>query len=399
MTHHTHPYSEEHKARAAWTYLAEARDTIATGVVATMGAQPALEWICSQSTTPPQQLWEAAVAAPKKFDDAIQQWKTRVTRLETDKDLDIAHHHGARFIIPSDPQWPEQLCVMGEYQPFGLWVKGNIDALGATPHLCVSIVGCRASSNYGEEVAATISWDLAKQGWTIVSGGAFGIDSVCHRATINAGGTTVAVTAGGIDDLYPVRHKDMFDAIVDSGGTIVTLHPPRARPTRWRFLDRNRLIAGLSAGTIVVEAGLRSGALNTASHARTMGTHVGAVPGSVLAPTCAGTNKLIRDGAVLVQNATEIQELLSPVGAVVVNDRPEPDGLWDAMDDDERIVYDALPKVRMTTTERVTRAAGLSPRKVVRALGGLEMKGFIDRVDGQWKRHTSKDNGSNDKHR
>lgn len=380
-------YTNERAARAAWTYIAEQRDGCVRPFLDVMGPVGALEWLMGNSHAIPPEL-QTVVADRKSFDDIIDQWRARLEHLDTKRDMELAAAHNASLLIPSDPQWPRLTVAMGQWQPIGIWVKGNSERLGHLGEKSVSIVGCRASSNYGNQACADIAWDLARDKWTVVSGGAFGIDSVAHKAALKAGGVTISVVAGGLDSLYPASHQDMFREIVDCGGAIASLHPPLTRPTRWRFLDRNRLIAGMTTGTVVVEAGLRSGALNTARHARDMGKYLGAVPGSLFSAVSMGTNRLIREGATLIRHGDDVKELMGPLGGVTLHDGPPPDGLWDQMSGDEKIVYDALPYARLTTVERLVNAAGLSYSRVQSALGGLEMNGFVQHVKGQWKRHT-----------
>lgn len=222
--------------------------------------------------------------------------------VDPERDLDLAGRAGIRLLCPGDPQWPALLsalsapasgagCAPGE--PLALWVRGPGDLAG----LCasaVAVAGSRAAGDYGLHVAAEIGCGLAERGRTVVSRAAFGVDAAAHRGALAARGPTVAVLACGVDVAYPAAHADLLAQIADTGA-VVSEHPPGTTPARGRFLARNRLVAGLSWGTVIVEAGLRGGTLNTARHAREFGRTVMAVPGPVTSATSAGCHRLLRD--------------------------------------------------------------------------------------------------------
>ena len=214
---------------------------------------------------------------------------------------------GIRLVCPGDPEWPSQLDALGAGRPWGLWVRGHIDLRFACLR-SVSIVGTRAATGYGIHVTTELAAALAERGWTVVSGGAFGIDSQAHRGALAAEGVTVAVLPSGLDVPYPRAHHDLFEAIV-AHGALVSEQPPGRAPTRPGFLVRNRLIAALSRGTVLAEAALRSGALNTARHARDQNRPLMAVPGPVTSLASAGCHLAIRDwGAVCV---TDVHDVLA----------------------------------------------------------------------------------------
>jgi DNA processing protein len=229
--------------------------------------------------------------------------------------MDLAgfHRDGIRLVCPGEPEWPTQLDMLGLGRPYALWLRGEADLR----YCClrsVSIVGARAATAYGAHVGTEMAAALAERGWTVVSGGAYGIDSCAHRGALAADGVTIAVVACGVDVAYPAGHADLLTAIA-AQGVLVSEWPPGRTPTRRRFLIRNRVIGALSRGTVVVEAGLRSGALNTARHARDLGRPVMAVPGPVTSAVSAGCHKVIRDwGAVCVTSAADIAEMLTPLG-------------------------------------------------------------------------------------
>ena len=212
-------------------------------------------------------------------------------------------------IFESQSSYPANLRDLGDHAPLVLFGIGDSSVLDAEHK--VAMVGSRAATGYGEHVAMSIASELADRGEVIVSGGAYGIDGMAHRAAIAAGGQTIAFLAGGVDRFSPMGHESLLQTITQHGAVVSEL-PPGSAPTKWRFLQRNRLIAALSHGTVVVEAGVRSGSLNTASHSLALGRPTMAVPGPVTSPASAGTARLIREyGATLVTSATDIAETLS----------------------------------------------------------------------------------------
>ena len=201
--------------------------------------------------------------------------------------------------------WVDEL---GVHAPIGLWVRGRPDALAwSVP--TIALVGARAATGYGEHVAMEASAGLVDRGFAIVSGGAYGIDGMAHRAALASDGTTIAFLAGGIDRFYPLGHESLLTRIAQTGAVVSEL-PCGAAPTKWRFLQRNRLIAAASQATVVLEAGIRSGSLNTAGHAAALGRPLGAVPGPVTSPASAGCHRLLREfDAMCVVDADQMAEL------------------------------------------------------------------------------------------
>ncbi|MEE2033795.1 DNA-processing protein DprA, partial [Rhodococcus chondri] len=203
-------------------------------------------------------------------------------------DLERLARAGGRLVTPDDDEWPAwqmlafdtlDTATDSEAQPLALWVWGT-RRLDELADRAIGVVGTRAASGYGEHVTAEIAGDLATDGWTVVSGAAFGVDAAAHRAALGVGGATVAVLACGVDRAYPAAHAVLLRRIADTG-LVISEYSPGTTPARYRFLARNRLVAGLSAGVVVVEAGWRSGARNTAAWARRLGRPVTAVPGPV----------------------------------------------------------------------------------------------------------------------
>lgn len=219
---------------------------------------------------------------------------------------DTARKHnliGVRFLIPSDPDWPAQLNDLpGPQVPYGLWAAGdaslNLIMDGATKR-SVAIVGARAATSYGEHIAHQFASELHRHSIRVISGGAYGIDGAAHRGALASGGQTVIVSAASLGRTYPAGHLDLFARVGrEEGCAIVTEAFPGTAPTKYRFLARNRIIAALSRGVVVVEAGHRSGSMNTVSHASRIGRPVGVVPGPITSAASSGTNQLLRGGTV-----------------------------------------------------------------------------------------------------
>jgi DNA processing protein len=218
---------------------------------------------------------------------------------------------GWTLLTPSHDWWPGEALRRLDTPPFALWVRGNLGLIADAHHMGVAIVGSRASTEYGNHVAMDFGVGLANRGWTVVSGGAYGVDVAAHRGALAAEGNTICVLPCGVDRPYPAAHKSVLDQIA-TVGALISENPPGTPPMRHRFLARNRLIAALSAGTVVVEAAERSGSLNTARHAKAQGRRLMAVPGPVTSVQSAGTNDLIRTGnARLVTSAVEIAETVN----------------------------------------------------------------------------------------
>ncbi|QZA06321.1 DNA-processing protein DprA [Mycolicibacter heraklionensis] len=306
-------------------------------------------------------------------------------------DLAVLARRGGRLITPDDDEWPAlAFAAFGGADaadkpdcrpPLVLWAGGPA-RLDEIAERATAIVGTRAATAYGELVAADLADGLAERDVAVVSGGAYGIDGAAHRATLAADGTTVAVLAGGIDIAYPAGHSALLHR-VGATGLLVTEYPPGVRPARYRFLTRNRLVAALAGVTVVVEAGLRSGAANTAAWARLLGRPVAAVPGPVTSAASAGCHVLVRGGAELVTRADEVIELAGRVGELA-DDPPRPVTALDGLSGAERQVYEALPGRGAVTVDQIAVASGLAPAQVFGPLAMLEVAGLVQRRDGSW---------------
>ncbi len=308
------------------------------------------------------------------------------------EDLETLRRRDGRLITPEDDEWPglafasfRGAPVRDRPQgraPLVLWAIGPL-RLDDVAERAAAIVGTRACTAYGEHVAADLSAGLAEHDVAVVSGGAYGIDGVAHRAALAADGMTVAVLAGGVDVLYPAGHSALLHR-VGASGLLVSEYPPGVRPARHRFLTRNRLVAALSGATVVVEAGIRSGAASTAAWARALGRVVCAVPGPVTSAASTGCHVLLRAGAELVTRADEVREIIGRAGELA-EDETRPTNPLDALTDTERQVYEALPGRGVRTTDEIAVASGLPADAILGPLAMLEIAGLIERVDGRWR--------------
>ena len=250
----------------------------------------------------------------------------------------------------------------------------------------VAVVGARAATHYGLHQSRELAAGLAQRDVTVVSGAAYGIDGAAHEGALSVDGVTVAVVAGGIDRPYPAGHARLLRRVREAGA-VVSEVPPGSAPTKWRFLARNRLIATLTQGTVVVEANLRSGSLHTARRARDHHRVVCAVPGPVTSAMSAGCHELVRsDGAILVTDTAEVLEATGPMGelAPVKQGPVEP---TDDLDPVQQTVYAALPLRRGASVDALARHCGLPASAVLSALGILGLRELSTRDgDGYLKR-------------
>ncbi|WP_247630014.1 DNA-processing protein DprA [Microbacterium croceum] len=366
-------------ARTAWSVLAEPGDGVAGALIQTLGAEEALRYAIdgTQRDGAVDALLDTADARVRHaVAEGRRRWVPRVEVRAVRDALRGAREVGAQLLLPGDDLWPHALDDLGANAPIALWVRGDPSCMMVTPR--VALVGARASSGYGDHVAAEIAGDLAASGALIVSGAAYGIDGAAHRAALGVGGGTVAFLAGGVDRAYPAGHHGLLKQIAEEGAVLSEL-PCGAAPTKWRFLARNRLIAALGDATVVVEAGWRSGSLNTAGHAASLGRPLGAVPGSVTSASSAGCHRLLREyDAVCVTSAADVRELCGLAAGVV----PTAEGV-----DPERVrVLDALGGRTSLPTVEIARRSGLSTERVLSHLGLLELEGLVHPVGGGWRR-------------
>ncbi|WP_431902625.1 DNA-processing protein DprA [Amycolatopsis thermoflava] len=323
--------------------------------------------------------------------------EARRTHDHAQRDLDEGARLGMRLLIPEDDEWPGwpllslQLAasrgVQGVAPPLALWVRGQVRFDEATEQ-AVAIVGARAATGYGEHVAGDFAAALAGQGISVFSGAAYGVDGAAHRGTLFVGGTTVALLGCGLDAGYPAGHVVLLDKIAEHGGLVVSEYPPGTPPARHRFLVRNRLIAALSEGTIVVEAGRRSGARNTATTAGALGKVVMAVPGPVTSALSIGCHELIREsGATLVASVDDVIETVGRLGT------PRPEEVrskrpTDGLGPDALRVHEALDRREGKSAEQIATEAGVPVARVRALLPALELDEFAVRCESGWRRRT-----------
>jgi DNA processing protein len=422
-------------ARAAWSVIAEPGDGTAGALVAERGAAEALRLVLATQGRADAPVPETAVGpteapgtptvgsaaaaahvsapdvfAPEEADPGrgsvqeearaalgpgrsgevsagIQRWRPRLRSSDVERALQLAARVGATQLVPrrSHPEpvpWPNGVDDLGVHAPIMLWMRGRPGRLPPDA-TSVALVGARAATGYGEHVAGELSAGLVELGFPIVSGAAYGIDGMAHRAALASGGLTLAFLAGGVDRFYPAGHDELLRRIAEHG-LVLSEVPCGAAPTKWRFLQRNRLIAACSAATVVVEAGARSGSLNTAGHASALGRPLGAVPGPVTSPASAGCHRLLREyDAVCVTNAADVAELIAPSATRSREVDSAPGALRDNADTVR--VLDALATRSSRTPSDIAARSGLALGLVLGVLGSLEIEGRAREDAAGWR--------------
>lgn len=395
----TAPISGTALARAALSRVFEASDTLGLGLVSVVGPVDALRIARREITPGPAvtdelcRVLDVPAGRRDPLPEGLARWSPRLRDIAPERDLATLHRLRGRLVVPESEEWPSALDDLQGAAPLCLWVRGRhpIPDLGEL----VALVGSRDSTPYGSSVTTDLAAGLTTQGFCIVSGGAYGIDAQAHRAALATSAVderpaTLAILACGVDRYYPAGNEELQRGIADRG-LLISEVPPGSSPTRWRFLQRNRLIAALSAVTVVVEARWRSGALNTAHHAAGLGRAVGALPGSVHSANSAGCHRLLRDGsAVCVTDAADIAELAGPLGAVAFGDRAREEAApgrdQDGLTVPDLLLLDGLPVRSATTVDKLSRVAGLAPRDVISGLARLELAGLAQRTGDGWHR-------------
>jgi len=311
-----------------------------------------------------------------------------------EQDLAAGHKVGARLITPEDDEWPAWplLCLANAERrgarnattPLALWARGETPLDEATQS-AVAIVGARACSSYGETIAGELAYGLGNRGLSIFSGAAFGIDAAAHRGALAAQGVTVALLGCGVDVGYPSGHISLLNHIVKQRGLVVSEYPPGTQPARHRFLVRNRLIAALSEGTVVVEAGRRSGARNTATTATILGKIVMAVPGPVNSVVSAGCHDLIRDaGATLVASVDDVIETVGKLGSEIA-EKARSKRATDGLGVDALRVHETLERREGKGIEQIAAESGVPVSRVRAVLPALELDGLAECCDSGWR--------------
>ncbi|MCX4635920.1 DNA-protecting protein DprA [Streptomyces sp. RPA4-5] len=359
-------------ARAALTRILEPGDETAGRWLREMGPEALWQTLSDDDAAPPPGASRAKVAG----------LRLRAVRARPTADLDAVTALGGRFICPGDDEWPGQLDDLGDARPIGLWVRGTAN-LRLWALRSVAVVGARACTEYGAHLATTLGAGLADRGWTVVSGAAYGVDGAAHRGALAADGATAAVMASGVDHPYPRGHTELIGRIVEQGLVVAEL-PPGDHPTRSRFIQRNRVIAALTRGTVVVEAELRSGSLVTARRAQTLGRFTMGMPGPVTSGLSAGVHQLLRGEAAVVTDADEVIELVGSIGDLAP-DREGRTRIRDLLDPVATLVLEALPARGSAGTGHLAQEAGV-PRDVTRAkLFELLSLGFVQKCGDRWE--------------
>ena len=309
--------------------------------------------------------------------DAIAGWEKSVDLAGELKRIQVS---GCHVLVQSDPDYPEMLRQIYD-PPLVLYVKG---ALTAKDKNAVAMVGSRMTTHYGLEAARKLAYQLAYVGVTVVSGGARGIDTAAHQGALAAKGRTVCVLGTGINLVFPPENRDLFERIA-AAGAVITQFPFNRNGDKQSFAIRNRIIAGMTLGTVVVEADLHSGALITSNFATEYGRQVFAVPGRIDSPRSKGCHDLIKKGAKLCEDAEDILsefEYLFPAS----NRPPSPGetGVLPALElsENEKLVFDSLSNEESAIDE-VIRPSGLPSSAVSVALLGLEMKHVVKQLPGK----------------
>ncbi|MEH3033230.1 MAG: DNA-processing protein DprA [Aeromicrobium erythreum] len=338
-----------------------------------------------------------ALEAGRRHPGVSDAWRERFARADVlvERAREAAEAAGLRWVVPGDRDWPRGLEDLDHLDPLhgatgcplGLWVRGEA-SLGELTRHAVAVVGTRSCTSYGATTASELAADLGDTGFTVLSGAAFGIDAAAHRGALAVGRPTIAVLACGADADSPRAHAALLRRIVDAGGLVVSEQPPGQVPIRARFLSRNRLIAAMTVGTVVVEAARRSGSLNTLHWADRLGRPTMAVPGPVTSAQSVGTHQAVRDGkAVLV---TEHRDVLAELGLgpeAAGPGRPEGHG----HESPGRRTLDALSWDRALPLQEVADRAGAAPGETAAVLAALAAEGLAVQVDGRWLLHQRAD--------
>lgn len=374
-------------ASLVWTRVIEPGDAVASQLIAALGAAGALQAVIdgegveqlrarlsviSDTSGSPEDAIRAATLTA-----ALARWRPRLNLEQTLRDVEIAQQLGFSFLSPQAAQWPKRLHDLEHHMPVGLWYRGDIGALQAK---ALAVVGARASSSYGEVVTRQLITDVVKRSVTIISGGAYGIDAVAHQAALASEAQTIALLAGGLDRLYPSGNTELLNRVARTG-LLCSEVAPGTSPSKWRFLQRNRLIAALADAVLVTEAGHRSGSLNTAGHAAQLGRPLGAVPGPITSSGSSGCHRLLREyDAACIRNAQDVMELLQ----LEDGEQAEVGGYeYTSM---QRRVCDATSSRTVRDAESIASLAGISVTDTSRTLAELQLLGAVMRRASGWVR-------------
>lgn len=379
------PAQESRLARVALTWLAEPGTWAVHRMVARHGPVGALDRLLA-GEAPDQKLLTAVRARCAAGDPR----EVAATAMERTVRL------GARIVTPEDAEWPSRVGGLDALRPVAaqrrvdrecapplcVWVRGG-PSLATALDRSVAVVGSRAATSYGIHVATDLGYGLAARGWTVVSGGAFGIDAAAHRGALHADGLTVAVLACGVDRPYPMGNAALFDRIAETG-LLISEWMPGAEPLRPRFLIRNRVIAAATVGTVLVEAAARSGATQTARRALALGRRAMVVPGPVTSAMSVGAHELLREReeARLVTGVAHVLEEVGRIGADLAPQPRGPQRARDLLDDESALILESVPRRGVAGAELLATRAGLDVRTTLRRISTLEESGLLVRRDG-----------------
>lgn len=361
----------ERVARAALTRIADPGDE-------TVGA-----WLRHRTPAEVVRAISVGERLPGASAQRLAGYRLRAERMRPETDLAAVRELGGRFVCPGDAEWPSQLDDLGDQRPYGLWLRGGF-SLRHWALRSVALVGARACTDYGSHMAGRLAAGLAEAGWIVLSGAAYGVDGAAHRGALSVGGATVGVVASGVDKPYPAGHAGLIERIAEQG-LIVGELPPGEHPTRSRFVLRNRVIAALTRGTVVVEAQYRSGSLITARRARALGRHVMGVPGPCTSALSQGVHELLRGGAVLVTDAAEIADLVGAIGDDLAPQRRGSVVPRDLLDPTVSRMLEALPASGAADVEDIARMSGTAVDDALGRLYELQALGFAERDGARWR--------------
>ena len=365
---------EERLARLALSQIFEPGDFRIVGLTAQLGGVRAHQMLLTGDHNVPKVDVGARLAAI----DASQQ-------------LELGERLGMRYVVPGDDEWPAQMEPLDEVTPLyersgaplGLWVRGPLPLQRLAKS--VAIVGARAATTYGADIAAGLAADVGQAGFAVVSGGAYGIDIAAHRGAIATGTPTACFVACGADRVYPPSHQRLFD-ILARDGAIISEQAPGASPTRLRFLSRNRLIAGAALGTVIVEASRRSGARNTATWTTRLCRPLMGVPGPVTSGASEGVHRLLRSGeATMVTSGEEVLEMIGGMGEYLPYEEPAPSLPRDTVTLEQQRVLDAMPGSGGAPIDVIAAASGVSIILVEAALRVLAQRGLATLAGDGWR--------------
>jgi DNA processing protein len=380
-------------ARVIWSVLAEPGDGVAGRLVAELGAADSLRLVFRGESFPSAaeaRRAASAVAAavhaayrarglepPAGVRAGFLRWQPRMVGRLIGAVFEMVAASACELIVPEDRQWSPGFAGLGEHAPLLLWALGNVELLAGFER-AVAMVGTRAATGYGTHVATEFAAELAERGWTVVSGGAYGIDAAAHRAALATTGRTIAVMAGGLHGFYPAGNVELIARIAREG-LVVAEVPFGTPPTPFRFLARNRMIAAMTSATVVVEAGARSGSINTANHASALGRPIGAVPGPITSPSSAGCHGLLRE------HRAEVAASVDDVVRLAHGELdPGPEPLADPEDPRFGRVLTALSGRSPRSVAAVAARSGMGESETAGLLGVLLLDGAARKTDEGW---------------